>query len=295
MIFGHIADLHLGYRQYGLKEREEDFYKSALDISRKIRNRGVNATFIVGDLFHSKSIRAETLVQADHIIEELGVVYLVSGNHDNEAWLDYLQKRHDGVVYNKDWITGDMGIKMVGWNDNIDINPLFFDYNILLIHGGVEGWDPNHRISRLTLQQFNNNYQYVALGHIHEPYTSGVAHNPSSLERCAITDKPGGAFIFSTEGDVDFINSINRRFVVVENEDYDVDDAIVYVVTEDVDLEKLKKKALYVKVKVFEKKVKNIKKVNEDDIIREITNLEPEFVKKQFVNPNIGDINELCV
>ncbi|TLY03160.1 MAG: hypothetical protein E6K92_04970 [Thaumarchaeota archaeon] len=53
MLISHISDLHLGYAQFGLEEREEDVYQifhEAIDTSIK---EGVSLVILAGDLFHN--------------------------------------------------------------------------------------------------------------------------------------------------------------------------------------------------------------------------------------------------
>ncbi|MGH9910766.1 MAG: metallophosphoesterase, partial [Nitrososphaerales archaeon] len=52
MLIAHISDLHLGYSQFNLEEREEDIYDAfdqAINISIK---EGVKLVILAGDLFH---------------------------------------------------------------------------------------------------------------------------------------------------------------------------------------------------------------------------------------------------
>ena len=51
MLISHISDLHLGYSQFGLEEREEDVYQAfheAIDTSIKER---VKLVILAGDYF----------------------------------------------------------------------------------------------------------------------------------------------------------------------------------------------------------------------------------------------------
>ena len=46
-----ISDLHLGFRQYGSIEREEDFYNQLFMVRDKINEKGADMVIIAGDLF----------------------------------------------------------------------------------------------------------------------------------------------------------------------------------------------------------------------------------------------------
>lgn len=50
MKFAHLSDTHLGYRQYGLIEREDDFYNVFNEIVDKIIDERVDFVIHSGDL-----------------------------------------------------------------------------------------------------------------------------------------------------------------------------------------------------------------------------------------------------
>jgi len=86
MKFLHISDTHLGYQQYGLKERVQDFFnvfKQALEIAKEEK---VEFIIHTGDLFHSKRPDNETLIQTIKLIKDVKIpIYAIEGNHDKEG------------------------------------------------------------------------------------------------------------------------------------------------------------------------------------------------------------------
>ena len=62
-----MADTHLGYKQYGLNERENDFYKTFEKIIDDIISKDVDYVLHAGDLFeHPKPpIKALLVAQKD--------------------------------------------------------------------------------------------------------------------------------------------------------------------------------------------------------------------------------------
>jgi DNA repair exonuclease SbcCD nuclease subunit len=99
----HIADTHLGHRQYGLKQREDDMVSTIRGaLQEMVSERDTDAILLPGDLFHSRDLRPKIL---DHVEQELSrvpddVPVLVSrGNHDENltprevTWLNYLHRR----------------------------------------------------------------------------------------------------------------------------------------------------------------------------------------------------------
>ncbi|WP_221621767.1 metallophosphoesterase family protein [Halocatena pleomorpha] len=99
----HIADTHLGHRQYGLKQREDDMVSTMRTAFQEmIKKRGTDAILLPGDLFHSRDLRPKILDQAEQELRQLpdDVPVLVSrGNHDENltprevTWLNYLHRR----------------------------------------------------------------------------------------------------------------------------------------------------------------------------------------------------------
>ena len=101
--FLHLADCHLGYRQYGHKERFNDFSKAFYAIMETAVSEKVDFVVLAGDLFQKRSIDALTLSHAMRGLEMLqraGIPCLaVEGNHElayfNESigWMRFLAER----------------------------------------------------------------------------------------------------------------------------------------------------------------------------------------------------------
>ncbi len=98
--FIHLADVHLGYDQYGSKERYNDFARAFRDILDEAIRRKVDAVLIAGDLFNKRAIDAQTLIQAYdslQLLKEQRIpVIAIEGNHDRSyyrdgrSWLQFL-------------------------------------------------------------------------------------------------------------------------------------------------------------------------------------------------------------
>lgn len=98
--FIHLADTHLGYEQYGVRERFNDFSRAFWDIIDEAANRPVDFVVIAGDLFNKRAIDALTLIHAVEGLKKLkekGIpVIAIEGNHDRSyyrdgiSWLQFL-------------------------------------------------------------------------------------------------------------------------------------------------------------------------------------------------------------
>lgn len=106
MHIAHLADVHLGHRQYGLLQREDDMTNTFRAALRQIIKSDPAVIVIPGDLFHSRDLRPKVLDDAEQALASVpdDIPVLVSrGNHDenltprNLTWLNYLHRR-DHIV-----------------------------------------------------------------------------------------------------------------------------------------------------------------------------------------------------
>ena len=86
MKFLHISDTHLGYRQYGLLEREQDFldaFNEAIDIAI---DEEVDFIIHTGDFFHTSRPSNKTILDSLNLLNRLNdakiPMYCIPGNHD---------------------------------------------------------------------------------------------------------------------------------------------------------------------------------------------------------------------
>ena len=86
MLMSHISDLHLGYSQFSLEEREEDVYRvfhESIDVSIKER---VRLIILAGDLFHNPRPCGKAIITLGNTLKKLKEkqipVVFVLGEHD---------------------------------------------------------------------------------------------------------------------------------------------------------------------------------------------------------------------
>ncbi len=98
--FVHTADNHLGFEQYGEKERFNDFARAFISVVDDAIERHADCFLIAGDLFNKRAIDALTLMQAQAALKKLhdaGIPAIgIEGNHDRSyyrdgvSWLQFL-------------------------------------------------------------------------------------------------------------------------------------------------------------------------------------------------------------
>jgi DNA repair protein SbcD/Mre11 len=98
--FVHTADNHLGFEQYGYKERFNDFARAFFAVVDDAIARQADFFVIAGDLFNKRAIDALTLIQAQEALQKLHTAGIpaiaIEGNHDRSyyrdgvSWLQFL-------------------------------------------------------------------------------------------------------------------------------------------------------------------------------------------------------------
>ncbi|MBA3644805.1 MAG: DNA repair exonuclease [Gemmatimonadaceae bacterium] len=196
----HISDIHLGFRQYqrqtqaGLNQREVDVAKTLHRVVDKIIELEPNIVLVAGDVFHTVRPTNPAILHAfsqfQRLVQRLpeAQILIVAGNHDTPRTTE------TGCILR---LFVPLGIRVIeGKPDRI---PLFngevsvlavpdlptgsrpsltpdasAKYNILLIHGEVEGILPKYATALdrtpMTISEEElgaHRWDYVALGHYH--------------------------------------------------------------------------------------------------------------------------------
>ena len=100
MRFMHIADIHLGYQQYGLQERFDDFSRAFLHLVAQAISRQVDFVVLAGDLFEKRTVdplAMRVAIAGLTQLQDAGIpVLAVEGNHERAyyqeqySWMDFL-------------------------------------------------------------------------------------------------------------------------------------------------------------------------------------------------------------
>lgn len=194
MQFVHMSDTHLGYRQYGLLERENDFFEVFEEAIDEIIRERPDFVIHSGDLFEYSRPPTKALLTAQNAIlklkEEKIPIYGVAGNHDVVMKRNALPPQ---VLYR------DFGLKLISprkpfyveenSSENLFIGgtPYASRYNsrylkkrineiekasndykkrVLILHQAVDRYMPYEY--ELKIGDVPQSFNYCAFGHIHE-------------------------------------------------------------------------------------------------------------------------------
>lgn len=210
MHFLHIADVHLGYQQYGLNERFNDFSQVFLHLMDTAVARRVDFVLIAGDLFEKSTVSPLAMrvaIEGFSRLQQAGIPALaVEGNHeratyrDQFSWVDFLDalgylrllnyRPQDGLLPHEGdsgaYVDLPNGVRVYGMKyygaatgkvlealaaDLNQADHSAVDYAILMAHTGLEGEIAHVRGS--SYEEFTplrKRIDYVALGHFHKPF-----------------------------------------------------------------------------------------------------------------------------
>ncbi|MBZ9570517.1 DNA repair exonuclease [Methanobrevibacter sp. TMH8] len=246
MKFAHLADTHLGYRQYGLVERENDFYNVFNEIVNKIIEERVDFVIHSGDLFEmAKPSPKALLVFQEGLmkIKEEGIpFYAIAGNHDtimrqNAVPPQILFKRlgltlispnnpviESSFLKDNDIFIG--GTPFIPKSQNAFLKSNLeelakksqgFSNRILVSHQGIDKYLPFQY--ELELADIPDSFTYYAMGHVHNRITDdfgeGKLAYPGSSEIWRSNEvgdyksKGKGFYVVDIRGDIPEIQPIN--------------------------------------------------------------------------------------
>ncbi len=239
MLFAHIADTHLGYRQFNLEERELDFYRAWHEAVDIMISEGVEVVIHAGDLFDEPRPPIRALVEAKRGISRLlegGVrVVMIPGNHDMLMrrgsmaphaifdGVDVLTLDRSSIVID-DVFIGGVPYLSKSYRDillenihGLEEEAKDFKGRILVLHQGLDKYLPYEH--ELGVGEMPPGFSYYAMGHVHsrieDEYGGGMLCYPGSTEMWRTDEvedweKSGKGFLITD------IDSISPRRVDLE-------------------------------------------------------------------------------
>jgi len=188
----HLADTHLGYKQYNLEEREKDIYDALEEIGDKILEEHADIVVHSGDLFDSPRPTPQAYFAFKKFLKKLdGKVkfFAVLGDHDRPKsrgvaphvlFDDQVQvlgvggnAEHQSVsVGGQDVLVAGLSslsrayrVVLVEELKKLGALQLGGKVGVLVLHESIDKFFPFG--SELSLDEVPRNFSYVAMGHLH--------------------------------------------------------------------------------------------------------------------------------
>jgi len=245
--FAHISDTHLGFRQYNLDEREEDFYESFREAIDAIIEERVDFVIHSGDLFEHNRPKVKALMEAQKAFLKLHEknipVYAIAGNHDivlrrgtippqalfQHFGLKLLGHKNKYVVLKEhNLFIGGLPYYPRYYSEALkkqleELSKIANNYKkrILILHQGLDTHLPYEQAFELRLTELPTNFQYYAMGHVHrrikEKYGEGYLSYPGSIDIWRLDEvedfkaKGKGFNLVDLEGDKPEIHHITLK------------------------------------------------------------------------------------
>ena len=209
MRFAHLSDSHLGYRQFGILEREQDFYDVFARNIDKIIEMDVDFVIHSGDLFDNNRPSTEALLAFQKALLRLKEakipIYAIAGNHDSILRKDALPPQvlfkdiglnlisHNNPAYNEGavlicgipYTPSSQGRVLKERYDQLSKLADKYLKAILVSHQGIDKW-MHEDTYEIELFQMPENFDYYAMGHVHnyveEDFGKGKLVYPGSME-----------------------------------------------------------------------------------------------------------------
>jgi exonuclease SbcD len=216
--FVHVADLHLGYSQYGLEARREDFEKVFSELVEKTIELRPDFMIVAGDLFHlarPSNATLEDSIREFSRLREAGIpVLTVDGSHDSapnsvtgtimnpldSAGLIYHLPRHEGACWRKAGCCYVYGVPNYRSRHRTEeLLPLFMEenpptpdeslFNVFVFHMALDLPDvkPPYFEAEAPPELIPAGFDYYAGGHVHTPYMNKFKTGLLVYSGCAET------------------------------------------------------------------------------------------------------------
>ena len=200
--FVHASDLHLGYAQYGLEARRQDFDNVFAEIVDKTIELKPDFMIIAGDLFHHarpSNVTLENAIRNFKRLRDAGIpVLTVDGSHDSapntitgtilypldSAGLIYHLPRHEGACWGKPDCCYVYGVpNFRSRRRTEEALPAFMEQNppspdpdvsnIFVFHAAVDlpSVNPPYIEAETPPELLPDGFDYYAAGHVHKRFT----------------------------------------------------------------------------------------------------------------------------
>jgi exonuclease SbcD len=190
----HLADTHLGYKQYNLEEREKDIYDVLEEIGDKILEEHADIAIHSGDLFDSPRPTTQAYYAFKKFLKRLdgkAEFLAVLGDHDkpktrgmppHRLFEDQIQILGVGGTAEHQTISVDGKEILVAGISNLSqtyravlveelkklgsLDPKC-DCSVLVLHEAIDKFFPFEEACEVALTDVPKNFNYYAMGHLH--------------------------------------------------------------------------------------------------------------------------------
>ena len=198
--FVHAADMHLGYAQYNLDVRREDFNAAFQEVVDKTIELRPDFMILAGDLFqHARPLNTtlETAITSFRRLRDAGIpVLTVDGSHDSapnvitgtilnpldSAGLIHYLPRHEGASWRREgcYVYGIPNFRSRRRTE--ELLPAFLEenkptpdpsiFNVFVFHMALDipSMKPPQMEAEAPPELLPDDFNYYAGGHIHAPY-----------------------------------------------------------------------------------------------------------------------------
>jgi len=201
----HTGDTHLGYQQYHLPERREDFLTAFRQVARDAAEDEVDAVVHAGDLFHDRQPRLSDIMGALSVLRELDdadVPFLaIVGNHEtkrSQQWLDLFESMELATRLGNEPVTvgntAFYGLDFVPRSQREELDYEFdahdAEYAALVSHGLFEPFEHGDWDAREILRESNVEFDAMLVGDDHEAKTKQLEDPTETwLTYCGSTER----------------------------------------------------------------------------------------------------------
>jgi DNA repair exonuclease SbcCD nuclease subunit len=228
MLVAHISDLHLGYSQFNLEEREKDVYDTfneAIDISVR---EGAKLVILAGDIFHTPRPPGKAIITLANALKKLKEkqipVVFVLGEHDMSRVSDvpfaYVfsnlglarRLRLDEGFEVQDCVVMGANKERKGNIDSLidslkasdKVASRYSSKKILVLHQGLT--DLNKYAGEINSTDLPGGFDYYAMGHYHDHMEKRFSNLGGPLAY------PGSIDLTPSEG----IKEVEKGFILVD-------------------------------------------------------------------------------
>lgn len=248
--FVHAADLHLGYSQYGLDARREDFDRAFQELVDKTVELKPDFMIIAGDLFHHarpSNVTLENAIRNFSRLRTAGIpVLTVDGSHDSapnavtgtilypldSAGLIYHLPRHEGACWRKEGCCYVYGVPNFRTRRKTEeLLPAFMEQNkptpdptlfsIFVLHMALDisSLTPPYMEAEAPPELIPEGFNYYAAGHVHKPYRdkfkTGMLVYSGSTETVSYNEAKNDKGFYYVE--VDEKGTVSPQFMRLES------------------------------------------------------------------------------